>query len=733
MEATAPATAAPRPDSGGIGEELVPTDVKFMPYAVRNLTEFPLCFAANPAGVTSSHEATALLVHATPVAPKATVPFEAEELSGSSESSSAFRTHGFIAGRSTEGAEAATINCDELVDAAKDGDEQLVYELLQRRADVNSTRAGNKAKVALHEAAKYKHYDVLVLLLNAGADFEVPTNDKHQMRPLHYAARAGHLPCVRQLLDVSADPTATTADGLTPKSFATQAPEVARLLQEALELTVRQSSERRFATAELVDAAKRGNMSRVRSLLVSQADPESTDGSMTALQRACSERQHDVAQELLLAKASVDSVAGGALGGRGLTALHYAARFGPLKLVSLLVEYGANPASLCPDGTLPLDKVTKLHTRDCSKVRDYLHRHLLLEANKTCPPDTFVRLSDDRKKARAVFCVMLPTQLCFYADAQAASQLKGHIDLTEVERVRWPCKKPASEAMRPTWARKTDQGHELLDERSVEIVDATQTTVLYAESLNEARRFASVLGQIAELQCELDSQTDLIYERSSAWEGTAKRGGGAAASASAAANQSSRADPEPGGHAEHPSRPDQPRPPRRLPAAAAVGGRHTGGEDSERGDEPSAMAGTGRRSSFGWATPRSSSSSRSTTSPSAAPTAASPSSSSSRPRRPPSRRCTGSGSRRCSPLRSPRSVNRSPSAALCRGSRSPSAAACRGGRSPFSARRWMRRSPCRRRPRGTAGRVPLRICPRSPHWRGSRRKRSSSRRRRRRR
>ena len=73
-----------------------------------------------------------------------------------------------------------------------------------RTADAKTaacTRAGGEtAKTALHEAAKHKQVDTLALLLTARADVELPTNDKHQMRPLHYASRAGSLPCVMRSL-----------------------------------------------------------------------------------------------------------------------------------------------------------------------------------------------------------------------------------------------------------------------------------------------------------------------------------------------------------------------------------------------------------------------------------------------------------------------------------------------------------------------------------------------------
>ena len=134
--------------------------------------------------------------------------------------------------------EATTSNCEDLVNAARDGHKQLVFELLQRHANINSTRSGFKATAALHEAVKHAHLDVVNLLLHAKADVELPTNDKRQYRALHYAALAGSLPCVSKLLAFRADAAATTVDGQTAMCLATAHPDVASVLHDALQLTI---------------------------------------------------------------------------------------------------------------------------------------------------------------------------------------------------------------------------------------------------------------------------------------------------------------------------------------------------------------------------------------------------------------------------------------------------------------------------------------------------------------
>ena len=76
--------------------------------------------------------------------------------------------------------------------------------------------------------------------------------------------------------------------------------------------------------------------------------------------------------------------------------------------------------------------MSKLHTRDGTAIRDFLYAQLLQGAEKY---GALVRMSNDRRKAKTIFCILLPTQLCFYADSSSTVQLKGGVDLTQVERI----------------------------------------------------------------------------------------------------------------------------------------------------------------------------------------------------------------------------------------------------------------------------------------------------------
>ena len=93
---------------------------------------------------------------------------------------------------------------------------------------------------------------------------------------------------------------------------------------------------------------------------------------------------------------------------RGMTALHLAAKSGPLSLVAMLLGCSANPCQGTEDGTLPLDLVSRLFTRGGSEVRTLLRErmgpHILVEGWLT-------KLGTERKVFRRRYCLLLPEQV----------------------------------------------------------------------------------------------------------------------------------------------------------------------------------------------------------------------------------------------------------------------------------------------------------------------------------
>ena len=84
-----------------------------------------------------------------------------------------------------------------------------------------------------------------------------------------------------------------------------------------------------------------------------RAEPNSTDGSHTALCRACENQRYELVSILLEHGARASDIAPS-----GTTALHCAARAGPKRLVTHLIEAKADPLRAhTAEGTLPVEMV----------------------------------------------------------------------------------------------------------------------------------------------------------------------------------------------------------------------------------------------------------------------------------------------------------------------------------------------------------------------------------------
>ncbi|XP_015929424.1 poly [ADP-ribose] polymerase tankyrase-2 [Parasteatoda tepidariorum] len=194
----------------------------------------------------------------------------------------------------------------------------VVEYLLQHGADVHAKDKGGL--VPLHNACSYGHYEVAELLVKYGANVNVA--DLWKFTPLHEAAAKGKYEIVKLLLKHGADPSKKNRDSHTPLDLVKEGDQdVADLLR---------------GDSALLDAAKKGNLSRVLKL-VSPENINCRDSqgrNSTPLHLAAGYNNLEVAEFLLEHGADVNAQDKG-----GLIPLHNASSYGHLDIAALLIKY----------------------------------------------------------------------------------------------------------------------------------------------------------------------------------------------------------------------------------------------------------------------------------------------------------------------------------------------------------------------------------------------------------
>ncbi|XP_014295007.1 poly [ADP-ribose] polymerase tankyrase isoform X2 [Microplitis demolitor] len=194
----------------------------------------------------------------------------------------------------------------------------VVEYLLSHGADVHAKDKGGL--VPLHNACSYGHYEVTELLVKHGASVNVA--DLWKFTPLHEAAAKGKYEIVRLLLRHGADATKKNRDNATPLDLVRDGDQdVADLLR---------------GNSALLDAAKKGNLSRVQKLLspdnINCRDAQGRNS--TPLHLAAGYNNLEVAEYLLERGADVNAQDKG-----GLIPLHNASSYGHLDIAALLIKY----------------------------------------------------------------------------------------------------------------------------------------------------------------------------------------------------------------------------------------------------------------------------------------------------------------------------------------------------------------------------------------------------------
>jgi tankyrase len=194
----------------------------------------------------------------------------------------------------------------------------VVEYLLQHGADVHAKDKGGL--VPLHNACSYGHYEVTELLVKHGASVNVC--DLWRFTPLHEGSAKGKYEIVKLLLKHGADPSKKNRDGHTPMDLVKEGD------QDVLDLLRGDSA--------LLDAAKKGNLTRVQKLLTPENINcrDSQGRNSTPLHLAAGYNNLEVAEFLLENGADVNAQDKG-----GLIPLHNASSYGHLDIAALLIRY----------------------------------------------------------------------------------------------------------------------------------------------------------------------------------------------------------------------------------------------------------------------------------------------------------------------------------------------------------------------------------------------------------
>ena len=183
-----------------------------------------------------------------------------------------------------------------IVQAARDGNEQLVRKLLISGADIKVYHTTTR-RHALSEASIRGHQNIVDLLIEEGCPLEYP--DAEGNTALHHACRGGNLAVAKSLLTGGALVNALGPQGETPLHLAIQVPHqnvVMLLIQNKASVNARDAAYR----TPLHIGASQGNAAMCNYLLSEGAQLDSREAqSKTPLQLACEAGHYELVQMML--------------------------------------------------------------------------------------------------------------------------------------------------------------------------------------------------------------------------------------------------------------------------------------------------------------------------------------------------------------------------------------------------------------------------------------------------
>ena len=183
-----------------------------------------------------------------------------------------------------------------IVQAARDGDEQMIRKLLLSGADIKASHTST-LRHALSEASLQGHQRLVDLLIDEGCPLDYPDADGNTA--LHHASRGGFLNIAKSLIIGGASINASGPHGQTPLHLAMEVPHqnvVMLLVQHRANINARDA----LSQTPLHIGAIRGNAAMCKHLVDEGAQLDSREAqSKTPLHLACEAGHYELAQMLL--------------------------------------------------------------------------------------------------------------------------------------------------------------------------------------------------------------------------------------------------------------------------------------------------------------------------------------------------------------------------------------------------------------------------------------------------
>jgi ankyrin repeat protein len=227
-----------------------------------------------------------------------------------------------------------------LLEAAKNGDEAAVRELLEANANVN--QADNGGRTPLYFAAWRGHTQVVEELLLAGANVNLADNNGYT--PLYRSVQEGHAGVVDVLTKHAANTNMSPHRGGGDKPLRVAGysghTEIVKTLLRCGALFTSEDNELLSQEKPLCQAAIMGDLEQINSL-ISEGHNVTEPGTfgLTPLRYAITHRQFDAAKELIARGADINTP-----DDHGKTALDYEIIAGDINVCGVLMNnLGAKP------------------------------------------------------------------------------------------------------------------------------------------------------------------------------------------------------------------------------------------------------------------------------------------------------------------------------------------------------------------------------------------------------